>query len=157
MNVQLDTNILTRLAQPSHPLHAAALAALRDLQSAGHAISIVPQNLFEFWVVATRPISDNGLGLIVLEAKAELDKVRSAFVLLHDTPALLDEWERLLVAHDCRGKPAHDARIVAAMNVHGVKGLLTFNVRDVARYAEVTVLDAAAADATPPPTTNGGS
>ena len=143
MNVQLDTNILTRLAQPSHPFHAVALAALRNLQSAAHVPCIIPQNLFEFWVVATRRVEDNGLGLSVAETKAELDKLKDAFALFLDSPLLLDEWEKLVVAHDCKGKGAHDARIVAAMNIHGTKQLLTFNAKDFVRYAGVTVLDAA--------------
>lgn len=74
--IQLDTNVLTRLAQSSHPLHGTALTAVQELQSAGHVLCIVPQNLFEFWVVATRPPADNGLGLEVPEAKAELWPVR---------------------------------------------------------------------------------
>src|SRR5580700_9915789 len=123
MNIQLDTNILARLAQASHPQYATALAALHQLESAGHTPCIVPQNLFEFWAVATRPVAGNGLGLAVAEAKTEFDKLKRSFLLLADPLALLDEWERLVVNHDCKGKSAHDARIVAAMNVHGVRQL----------------------------------
>jgi predicted nucleic acid-binding protein len=151
MNVQLDTNILTRLAQPSHPFHAVALEALRNLQSAVHVPCVVPQNLFEFWAVATRRVEDNGLGLSVAEAKAELETIKNAFVLFLDSPLLLDEWEKLVIAYECKGKAAHDARIVAAMNIHGTKQLLTFNVRDFVRYTGVTVLDAASLGCSPPP------
>jgi predicted nucleic acid-binding protein len=35
------------------------------------------------------------------------------------------------------GVQVHDARLVAAMRVHGVKRILTFNERDFARYADV--------------------
>ncbi len=63
MNVQVDTNILTRLAQHSHPQHDKALIAVTNLTSALHSLTIVPQNLFEFWAVATRPAGENGLGL----------------------------------------------------------------------------------------------
>ena len=143
MNVQLDTNILTRLAQASHPHHAPALSALEKLQSAAHIACIVPQNLFEFWAVATRRMEDNGLGLTTMEAKAESDKIKNSFVLLLDPPLLLGEWEKLVVTNDCKGKAAHDARIVAAMNLHGINQLLTFNVKDFNRYAGITVLDAA--------------
>jgi predicted nucleic acid-binding protein len=143
MNIQLDTNILARLAQASHPQYAIALAALQNVESAGHTPCIVPQNLFEFWAVATRPVAGNGLGLAVSEAKTELDSIKSSFLLLADPLGLLDEWERLIVAHDCKGKSAHDARIVAAMNVHGVAQLLTFNGPDFARYPGITVLDPA--------------
>jgi hypothetical protein len=34
----------------------------------------------------------------------------------------------------------HDARLVAAMHVHGVTHLLTLNVRDFARYPGITVV-----------------
>jgi hypothetical protein len=54
MNVLLDTNILTRLAQHAHPMHAAARDAVAALQRAGETLRLVPQNLYEFWVVATR-------------------------------------------------------------------------------------------------------
>ena len=140
MIVQLDTNILARLAQPSHPSHAIALAAMRQLEAAGHVLCIVPQNLFEFWAVATRPLPANGLSLSVDEAELELRKLKTAFILHRDPPFLLEEWERLVVAHDCKGKPSHDARIVAAMNVHGVAHLLTFNDSDFARYPGIKVL-----------------
>ncbi|MEK7832647.1 MAG: hypothetical protein AAB401_16260 [Acidobacteriota bacterium] len=38
------------------------------------------------------------------------------------------------------GKPAHDARIVAAMKVHGIAHLLTFNVGDFKRFPNITVV-----------------
>ena len=151
MTVQIDTNVLTRLAQPTHPLHAAAASAIRNLQSAGHPLCVVPQNLYEFWVVATRPLGDNGLGLAVPEVIAELDRLKRTFALLADSPALLPAWEKLVVAFECKGKMAHDARIVAAMNVHGVKHLLTFNVKDFLRYTDLNVIDPAAVGVLPPP------
>jgi hypothetical protein len=43
--------------------------------------------------------------------------------------------------HGVCGKKAHDTRLVAAMLVHGVKHILTFNVGDFARYPNVVVLD----------------
>jgi hypothetical protein len=39
------------------------------------------------------------------------------------------------------GKNAHDARLVAAMIVHGVSSILTFNAKDFTRYAEIVVVD----------------
>jgi predicted nucleic acid-binding protein len=146
MNIQLDTNILTRLAQLTHRHHDQALAAVRELQSEGHVLCIVPQNIFEFWAVATRPVAENGLGLSIEETKAEVDKLKIAFLLLLDTPALLGEWERLVVDYACRGKSAHDARIIAAMNIRGVTHLLTFNSKDFSRYTKLTVLDASSSN-----------
>jgi predicted nucleic acid-binding protein len=39
------------------------------------------------------------------------------------------------------GKNAHDARLVAAMVVHGIDSILTFNAQDFVRYREIRVLD----------------
>ena len=144
MSVQLDTNIVVRLFQTSNSLNPIVSGALDALRAAGREPYIVPQNLYEYWAVATRPIDQNGLGLSIDEASHELNELKRAFVLFPDTGDILGEWERLVVLHQCKGKQAHDARIVAAMNVHGVKELLTFNLQDFARYTDITVLDPAA-------------
>jgi predicted nucleic acid-binding protein len=114
----------------------------------------VPQSLYEFWVVCTRPTAANGLGKSVAEATADLAKLKGLFPLLHDTPALYPAWEQLVTATAVVGKKAHDARLVAAMRVHGLTHLLTFNDQDFRRFGGITVLTPAAvlAAATPPPT-----
>jgi predicted nucleic acid-binding protein len=61
--ILLDTNILLRIIEPAHPMHQTAVDALVVLTQAKETICIVPQTLYEFWVVATRPRADNGLGL----------------------------------------------------------------------------------------------
>ena len=134
MIFQLDANILLRAAEPGHRQHAEAEAAVSVLLGRGHDLVIVPQNLYEFWAVATRPVPDNGLGMTPAEAAAELVAIRARFPLLPDTPAVLPEWERLVVAHQVRGKPTHDARLVAAMLAHGVDHLLTFNDSHFQRF-----------------------
>jgi predicted nucleic acid-binding protein len=141
MNIQLDTNILTRLAQPSHQLHGTALNAVRRLEGRGDTCCIVPQNLYEFWAVATRPIAVNGLALTVAEAASEVAYIRKSFLLHRDPPQLLDEWQQLVIANSCLGKPSHDARIVAAMNVHAIKQILTFNGSDFTRFSGIIILD----------------
>jgi predicted nucleic acid-binding protein len=141
MRVLFDTNILARSTQTSHALMPIARAAGDALQARGDELCIVPQVLYEFWVVCTRPIVQNGLGFDVPRASLELANARNLFVVLDDVPAILPEWERLVVAHDVKGKSAHDARLVAAMNVHGVPAILTFNVSDFTRYPSLTVLD----------------
>jgi predicted nucleic acid-binding protein len=91
--------------------------------------------------VATRLVKDNGLELSVDEAKLEIDKIKQAFVVYADPLTILNEWEKLVVAHDCKGKTSHDARIVAAMNLHDVTQILTFNIRDFTRFGSIKVLD----------------
>jgi predicted nucleic acid-binding protein len=141
MNVLLDTNILTRLAQSTHPQHPTAQAAVLVLQQQGHTLCIVPQNLYELWAVATRPITAaNGLGLSVQETSAEIDRSKALFKFLPDSPAIYSEWEELVRRLHVKGKVAHDARLVAAMRVHAITPLLTFNTPDFSRFAGVTIL-----------------
>jgi predicted nucleic acid-binding protein len=143
MSVLLDTNILTRSAQPGHPLHKDAVDGLDMLRTRGEELCVVPQNPIEFWAVATRPLSANGLGMTTTQAQAELARIKSLFRLLPDTPAIYNEWETLVGRHRVSGKNTHDARIVAAMNVHAITELLTFNGGDFKRYSGINVVSPA--------------
>ena len=67
--------------------------------------------------------------------------LKKLFVVLADTDAILAEWERLVVRYRVIGKQAHDARLVAAMLVHQVTHLLTFNSDDFKRFTEITVVN----------------
>ena len=140
MRVLPDTNILLRIAKTDHPQHAVADAAIEHLLSAAHSIHLVPQVLYEFWAVATRAESDNGLGHTTVEANASIERLRSSFPVLEDRPGTLDLWQRLVRERDCKGKASHDTRLVAAMLGHGLTHLLTFNVRHFARYDEIVAL-----------------
>jgi hypothetical protein len=48
-------------------MHPDARKAIFMLRKEGALLGIIPQNLIEFWAVATRPISSNGLGLSIDE------------------------------------------------------------------------------------------
>jgi predicted nucleic acid-binding protein len=141
MNVLLDTNIVSRIAQPGHVQHRIAVDATDALQLQGDVLCLVPQVLYEFWAVATRPSALNGLGLSVPAVASELIRLKSIFPLLADSLAVFSEWERLVTLHQVMGKNAHDARLVAAMVVHGITHLLTFNLQDFARYGGINALD----------------
>jgi predicted nucleic acid-binding protein len=151
MRVLLDSNILLRLAQSTHPMHGPAQLAVSTLEGGGDTLDIVPQNLYEFWVVATRPIANNGLGLTDVQASTEVARLRALFPLLDETPAVYPEWERLVMVHHVLGKNAHDAGLVAAMIVNMISHILTFNVADFTRFPSITVLDPATVAAPPTP------
>ena len=146
----LDANILLRLGEPTDPQNPVAIRAIAVLRGRGFELRTVPQTQYEFWVVATRPIANNGLGLTTQEAASELAKLDGFFPLLNDTPDLFSEWRSLVLAHDCKGKVAHDARMVAAMRTHALTHILTFNVNDFARFPGITVLDPSAVAAAIP-------
>jgi predicted nucleic acid-binding protein len=104
-------------------------------------LSIVAQNLIEFWAVATRPLANNGLALSITDTVAHVKTFRQTFTLLPDTPDIFSEWERLVETHEVRGRQAHDARLVAAMLAHGVTHLLTFNTDDFKRYNKINAVN----------------
>ncbi|MGD0627843.1 MAG: type II toxin-antitoxin system VapC family toxin [Terracidiphilus sp.] len=140
MSVLLDTNILLRISQPHSSQAPIAERALRVLRFRGENLQIVSQNLVEFWAVATRPIVENGLGFSPEMAGQQLQSLKRLFTLLPEAPLQL-EWERLVATENVSGKSIHDARLVAAMNVHGIPGILTFNMQDFTRFPGISVLD----------------
>jgi hypothetical protein len=48
MSALTDTNILTRSAQPQHPMHHAAVESVAVLHRQGERLYVAPQNLYEF-------------------------------------------------------------------------------------------------------------
>ncbi|NEP60599.1 MAG: PIN domain-containing protein [Symploca sp. SIO2G7] len=137
MSYLVDTNVLLRLVQKNSPMHSDARKAIFMLRRQGVSLCIVPQNLIEFWAVATRPISNNGLGLSIDEASQAIEKIKRTFVLYPDNPGILTEWESIVIKHQVKGKQVHDARLVAAMITHKIGHLLTFNIDDFKRFSEI--------------------
>jgi predicted nucleic acid-binding protein len=142
MAVLVDTNVLLRLAQPNHSHAAIAERALNILHSQGETFYVASQNLVEFWVVATRPLVQNGLGLSAEKASIEAEQIKNLFRLLPEIP-IHDVWEQLVLRFHVLGKAAHDARLVAAMRAHGISRIMTFNAKDFERYTNIEVIDPA--------------
>jgi predicted nucleic acid-binding protein len=141
MDILLDTNILARCIQPSHALHATAVAAMQELSARRERLCIVPQILYEHFVVCTRPPGEyGGLGMSNEAAIAEIARVISLAELLSDSSAIYPEWLKLIEKHKIAGKRGHDARLVAAMNIHGISAIATFNRKDFVPYGRVQVL-----------------
>ena len=142
--VLIDTNLLVRLAKSDDPQRPTAERALANLAAAGRPIFVVPQCLYEFHAVATRPLKDNGLDRSAHEAEATADFFLGRFTLLKDERGVFTHWRELVRRYSVRGKPTHDGRLVAAMRRHGLTRILTFNGKDFARYDDLAVLDPAA-------------
>lgn len=137
MRILLDTNILLRFVEPMHQQHSVSRSAVDLLRRNDHDLVIVPQVLYEFWTVATRPTVNNGLGMTVSDVVRQLSLLKRLFLLLRDERAIYEMWEQLVDSLQIKGKPSHDARLAAAMQRHGVTHLLTFNGPDFARFAFV--------------------
>lgn len=137
MPVLVDTNILLRSAQPTHPMHASAVHALEVLMKREEVLVITLQNIAEFWNVATRPVANNGLGFTIEEAQQELAKLESFFQIATENLASYASWKELLIAHRISGVQVHDARLAAVMKANGITKIVTFNVKDFTRFSGI--------------------
>ena len=136
----IDSNILLRISRRDDPDHLIVDAALARLAGEGAVLYYTHQNIAEFWNVATRPADRNGFGLTPADADREVRVMEKGMVLLPDKEAIYHEWRQLVVAHAVSGVQVHDARIAAAMRVHGVTHLLTLNTGDFTRYPGITAV-----------------
>jgi predicted nucleic acid-binding protein len=143
MKLLLDTNVLLRVAHPGSIDHVTAQEAILKLVSSRIEVCVVPQTIYEFWVVATRPVAVNGLGMDVASAERSILGIQREFELLKDERGVFAHWQELVITGSVLGKTAHDARLVAAMKRHGMRHLLTFNVADFKRYSEIQVISPA--------------
>jgi len=135
VSVLVDTNLLLRLAQPNHGQYRVATDGVARVRVAGEALYVTPQNIAEFWAVATRPVgAANGLGLSPAAVAAEIGTIERLFQLAAEDAAIYPTWKGLVVTHRVLGLQVYDARLVAAMLVHGIDRILTFNVADFSRY-----------------------
>ncbi|HEY1160607.1 MAG TPA: PIN domain-containing protein [Terracidiphilus sp.] len=138
--VLIDINVLIRWAQREAPSFRIVGTAIKQLMRSRVEPCYTSQNLGEFWNVLTRPVDRNGFGFTPATADVRAKAIEAAFRLLPDGPAVHDEWRRLLVDYSISGIQVHDARLVAAMRVHGVKRILTFNTRDFARFTDIEAI-----------------
>jgi predicted nucleic acid-binding protein len=130
----IDSNVLIRWVQPEGVDFRVVTASIQSIDILRGVPCFTSQNLGEFWNVLTRPANRNGYGLSPEEAFLRAEKVESKFRLLPDSPEVHKEWRRILVDYRVSGVQVHDARLVAAMHVYGVKRILTFNTKDFVRF-----------------------
>ena len=143
MNALVDTNILVRLSDSGHPIQPVCELALQRLLQRQDRVFLCAQAAIEYWAVATRPKSINGLGLTPIDAEMELRRAERWLVWLPEPPDIAVRWRARVNKHSVLGKQAHDARLVALMEAHGLTHLLTLNAGDFARFPGVTCVEPA--------------
>jgi predicted nucleic acid-binding protein len=139
MDFLVDTNIVSRFINRDDSLHRVVFNAIQELSIRKNRIVIVPQVLYELWAIATRPTAANGLGWSVERTRNEIDDLLTQFDLLADGSQVFSHWLELVTQYQVSGKPSHDARLVAAMQVHGLTNLLTLNTDDFKRFSNINV------------------
>jgi predicted nucleic acid-binding protein len=133
----VDTNVLLRWLKPEDRGYPLVVSAIDIILQRSAVLCYTSQNVAEFWNTCTRPLARNGYGLSPQEADSRVRYFEERMQLLADSLTVHQEWRTLLVSHSVSGVQVHDARLVAAVRVHGVKQILTFNDRDFARYRDI--------------------
>lgn len=136
----LDSNILIRWVQQDDPDYQLVESALNVLAGQREILCYTSQNLAEFWNACTRPADRNGYGLTPQETDRRAVFFENKLRLLPDGMAVHQEWRKLLLTYNVSGAQVHDARLVAAMLVHSVKRILTFNDKDFTRYKSIEAI-----------------
>ena len=130
----LDSNILLRLSKFDDQQHLVIVLALKALIGQGVRLCYTSQTLAKFWNASRPPFEKNGFGLTIAETDRLAHVIERDFEFLPDSRETHKRWRALLVADNIQGVQVHDARIAACMYVHGVRHLLTLNVRDFRRF-----------------------
>jgi predicted nucleic acid-binding protein len=139
--IAVDTNVLIACIQTFDPIaRGRARFAIKGLYRTGESLVCFPQNLVEFWNASTRPVGGNGLGFSPEQAARYVDRFQIVFRLLPERPDIFAVWRKLVLQYRVSGIQVHDARIVAAMTVHQVDRILTFDLDDFRRYTGVIVI-----------------
>ena len=133
----VDSNVLLRWVKPNHRDYPLIVSATDAILRHDGVLCYTSQNVGEFWNACTRPVDRNGYGLSPQETDRLARTFEEKLRLLPDNLAVHEEWRRILVTHSVSGVQVHDARLVAATRVLGVKRILTFNDKDFARYTDI--------------------
>src|SRR6266566_2492907 len=133
----VDSNILLRWVKPDHNDYPLVVSAIDAILRGNDVLCYTSQTVGAFWNTCTRPLDRNGYALSPQETDRRAKHFEEKLRLLPDSLAVHEEWRKLLVTYGVSGVQVHDARLAAAMRVHGVKRILTFNDRDFSRYRDI--------------------
>jgi len=121
----IDSNILVYFVHLDSAHHKSARRCVEVLEDEGKRLAYTPQNAAEFWAVCTKPMASGGLGYSVGEVAAHLSAFAGRFELLHETPHIYVEWQRVIKEYRILGRQVYDARLAATMRVAGIPKVLT--------------------------------
>lgn len=136
----LDTNIILRFTDTDCAEYDLINNAISQILVEGGQCFITSQVITEFWVVATRPTTVNGLGWTVEKTEQAVEMLINQFDLLEETPAIFSQWLSLVTSYKISGKRAHDLRIQAVMLTHNILHILTLNPQDFVPIEGLTIV-----------------
>ena len=134
----LDTNVLLAATDRARRLHDAAFELL---VSDPRTLAVTTQVMREFLAVATRPMRANGLGQSGLVAVANLEELTRDLDVLAESAQSMDRLMSLVRTAEVGGKQVHDANLVAVALTNEVNTIVTDNISDFARFADLIEIE----------------
>ena len=136
----VDTNVLLIATDESRSLHREAMQLLAGSVAQDLSLATSGQVLREYLVVATRPVNVNGLGLSTEVAVANVNEFLGSLSMCEETEEVSGRLRQLAVTHNLSGKRLHDVNIVATMEAHGIRAVVTQNPDDFAPFEDVAIM-----------------
>lgn len=137
--ILVDTNVLARSLEQGHLHYQAALSSLSQLRRQNEDLILFPQNLIEFYALATR--ANNSLKFTPDQAVAEVAAIEQQFIILPEDPLFFAEWKRLISRYHPTNRRVYDFRLVALMLLNRIPTILTFNDKDFEQIQEIKTLN----------------
>lgn len=134
--VFIDTNVLVYAAVSRSPLNAVARQEIHSHRDHGDELWLSRQVLREYLATLSRPQTfavPQPLSVLV----EDILKLQSGFFVAEDGPAVTAKLLEVISSKDVGGKQIHDANIVATMLTHEIRAILTHNVSDYERFADM--------------------
>jgi predicted nucleic acid-binding protein len=131
--VFVDTNVLVHANDADSPFQHDARTRLLALHAGGSDLWISRQVLREYAVVVSRKMNENG-AFDAVALIQDLERLETEFRVIDEDHRVSALLRKLIQTHAVKGKPIHDANIVASMQAHGIHTLVTQNERDFVRY-----------------------
>src|SRR5688500_11641485 len=103
--IAIDSNVFVAAVQTGDTeLRRLVRKAVAGLRRQAVQLVCFPQNLVEFWSVATRPLEHNGLGLTIEHTVRFVDRFQMRLQLLPETAELFPMWRELVLRYRVSGK-----------------------------------------------------
>jgi len=136
--VFVDTNVLVQSVVAAAPLYTAALSKLHALRQDGTELWTSRQVLREY-VVALTQAQAFSPALPPAKVAGDVAFLQSTLTIAEDNADVTGQLLTLAARFNLGGKLIHDANIVATMQVHGIRKLLTARPADYAVFGALVI------------------
>ncbi len=121
-------------------MHDVALSVIEKLYCANRPIWISRQVIREYISIISRPQTfSEPLSTQIITKRIEF--FQSKFNVADDNAVVTEELLKLMDNYKFGGKQIHDANIVATMKAYDINCLLTCNVKDFNRFADLIEIE----------------